>query len=87
MTIYVDELFTYGTRGAWAHLATDNLDDLTELHDFAVSIGLKRSWFQNHVTHPHYDVSPAFRNKAIKAGAVAVTRKELVMKCSRYMRE
>lgn len=41
-------LYTDGT-----HLIGDNLE---ELHFFAISVGLKRRWFQDHPQHPHYDI-------------------------------
>lgn len=83
--IYVDEIFDYGKRGKWCHLATDS-DDLTALHLFAASIGLKRRWFQDHPLHPHYDLTPSKRELAIKCGAQAVTRQELARKCSKLLK-
>jgi len=77
MTIYVDELTEipkkyiklraqkYGTH--WSHMWTDG--DLKELHDFAKKIGLKRSWFQNKRSFPHYDIVPSKRELAIQKGA------------------
>lgn len=88
MTIYVDEYRDY-PKGTWCHLATDNLDDPHELHAFAAGIGLRRSWFKDHITHPHYDLKQGkydWRAKAIAAGAVPVTPQELVKRCSKYFR-
>lgn len=51
----------------WCHLWTDGAVD--ELHAFARRIGLKREWFQDHATLPHYDLTPAMRSKALGAGA------------------
>jgi len=63
-------------------------DDLTEgglepLHVMALSIGLRREWFQNHPRHPHYDLPPEKRELAIAAGAIPVSSRELVRRCSR----
>ena len=56
MTVYVDELRNYPlammdpqTRrngGRWCHLYTDS-KDLSELHDIAQRIGMRREWFQD----------------------------------------
>ncbi len=72
MTVYVDDLRILATVGPytcrWSHLLTDS-DDLTELHDFAESIGLGRSWFHYNYCGPHYDVTDRLRRRAITAGA------------------
>jgi hypothetical protein len=57
-----------------AHLTCDG--DLDELHAFAQSIGLRRSWFQPHISAPHYDLSPGRRDAAIAAGAVFVSARD-----------
>lgn len=88
MTIYVDELFNatprtaqarkHGTR--WCHMTTDG--DIEELHRFAESIGLRRSYFQDHVRRAlkHYDLTPSKRALAISKGAVEVNAKEHLLK-------
>jgi hypothetical protein len=43
----------------WCHMATDS--DLEELHQMAARLGLRRVWFQNTPTHPHYDLTPGKR--------------------------
>jgi hypothetical protein len=72
MTVYVDDIRILATVGPytcrWSHLFTDS-DDLTELHDFAHSIGLRRSWFQDKQSGPHYDVTDRLRHRALIAGA------------------
>jgi hypothetical protein len=80
MTVYVDELKDYqknvaGHGSVWCHLFSD---DVEELHAFAGSLGLKRSWFQNRPRFPHYDLVPSKRALAVKKGAVQVTRDEMV---------
>jgi hypothetical protein len=53
--------------------------DIDELHRFAQQIGLKHSWFQNHPTHPHYDIlSRLIRKAAFEHGARSVTPREIV---------
>lgn len=79
MTIYVDPIRQHPS-GPWCHMATD--DDLDELHEVAAQIGLKRSWFQDHPDHPHYDLRPSKRVLAVQAGAVEVNQYELVILCS-----
>lgn len=79
MTVFVDEsIFPF--RGAlYCHMATDG--DLSELHQVAEKIGLKRSWFQDKPGHPHYDLAPSKRAAAILSGAVSVTPVELLHFC------
>ncbi len=57
------------------HLVADCLD---ELHNFALRIGLKRSWFQNHSRHPHYDLLGERLKLALKNGAIVIGSKQLV---------
>lgn len=56
------------------HLTTDG--PIEDLHAFAKRIGMKRSWFQEHRLMPHYDLTPARRAMAIRAGAVFVSARE-----------
>lgn len=58
------------------HLMSDSVE---ELHEFAVLIGMRKQWFQDHPKHPHYDtISKKLKDKAIKAGAKIVSSKDLV---------
>ena len=84
MAVYVDELKTH-RNGQWCHMATDA--DINELHAMAKAIGLRRGWFQDHVLHPHYDLRPSKRRLAVKSGAVEVSRKDLVLRCSNYFKK
>jgi hypothetical protein len=89
--ILVDDIRRYnnGPRGwqYWCHMASDDLSEhgLEQLHVLAVSIGLRREWFQDHPRHPHYDLPPDKRDLAIAAGAIPVTSRELVLRCSRHL--
>lgn len=91
--ILVDDIHRYkqGPRGwlFWCHMASDDLSEagLEELHRMASAIGLKRAWFQNHPRHPHYDLLPESRRLALAAGALPVTSRELVKRCSKKLGE
>ena len=62
------------------HLISDK--SVEELHTFASNLGLKCLWFQNHRSHPHYDLTTRrMSNKAILHGAVLVSSVEIVKKC------
>lgn len=59
------------------HLISD--ESIEELHKFAKKLGLKRSWFQDHKKHPHYDLtSIRMKEKAIKMGCVFIGSRDLV---------
>jgi hypothetical protein len=54
----------------WCHLTADTKD---ELHAFARSIGLRRSWFQDKPAGLwHYDVTKSKRAEAVRAGATQI---------------
>ena len=73
MSIYVDDLRLAASVGRlsarWSHLYAD---DEAELHEFAARIGMRRAWFQDHPSLPHYDLTETRRAAAIDAGAIAV---------------
>ena len=60
--ILIDDIREYSTgpRGwrYWCHMASDDFSDegMEQLHLLAVSIGLRREWFQN---HPKSAISPS----------------------------
>ena len=59
------------------HLVCKNVD---ELHVFAKKIGLKRSWYQYHHRHPHYDLTTPHKMEiALQNGAVLVTSRRLIV--------
>jgi len=79
MTCYVDPLRDWGWRlGPSCHLIADTLD---ELHTMAEAIGLRRAWFQNSRSVPHYDLVASRRARAVAAGAVELDRLAFVTKC------
>lgn len=55
-------------------------DTLLELHDMALYIGLRRTWFQNKPTLAHYDLTPWMRIKAVQNGAIEHDRHQAVAK-------
>lgn len=59
------------------HLICDG--DLNELHALAARIGMKRKWFQPHGAIPHYDLTEARREEAVRAGAVEIDRRGIVL--------
>lgn len=69
MTVFIDDAFLPFGRMLMSHMMAD---DLEELHQFAESIGLRRSWFQDKSIR-HYDVSKGKREEAIAKGAVEVS--------------
>ncbi len=78
MTIYVDDERRYPDHmikgrakrwgNIWSHMWTDQKNP-EELHQMAEKIGLKRSYYQDHPTLAHYDVTPPKRKHAILLGA------------------
>lgn len=77
--IMVDELQRWPTalrifRDGACHLTTDG--PIEELHAFAVKIGMRREWFQDHPIAPHYDLTPGRRARALLLGAVEVKARE-----------
>lgn len=72
MTIRVDAAIWPWRERLWAHLVSD--ESLDELHEFAVSIGVRRVSFQG----DHYDIDTDTRIEAIAAGAVRTDARDLV---------
>src|SRR5208282_4321399 len=68
MPIYVDDAFLPFGRMLMCHLTSETVD---ELQTFAVRLGLKPEWFQDHRV-PHFDISKGIREKAIILGAIPV---------------
>lgn len=77
--IYVDNLRKY-KRQSYCHMLSDI--SLEELHEFASSISISKHWFHK----DHYDLRLTERNRAVEAGAIEVSSKELVS-CRSQLRE
>lgn len=75
MPIYVDNARIKWNGKEWCHLVADTLD---ELHDFAKTLGLKRSWYQHSASYPHYDITISTREKALQLGAHPGCRKTII---------
>lgn len=48
------------------------------LHQFAIKLGLKKRWYHDSKSYPHYDVTISKKNEAIRLGAISITVRELV---------
>jgi len=84
--ILVDDLHEWGWhKGASCHMSTDDQsqEGLEKLHAFALRLGLKRSWFQEHILTPHYDLVASKRKLAIAKGAQEVSPQEFVRRCDK----
>ena len=78
MTCYVDATRSYPEAGLrstqFCHLLADSR---AELHAMADTIGMPRQYFQDHPWRWHYDLPPVLRARAVAAGAVEVTIREV----------
>ena len=84
MAVYIDKLRDYGWRhGPSCHLIADSVE---ELMDFAVSMGLRREWFQPKST-PHFDLTADGRAQAVALGAIELTNRELIAKIRELRRK
>lgn len=75
MATYVDDERIPWRGKLWCHLVADSL---TELHSFASSLGLRRTWFQHRSVYPHYDVTVSVRDRALRLGAVLGDRRTII---------
>lgn len=82
MAVYVDNLKPCVPNKNWHHNTSCHLiaDDEKELHKFAQSIGLKRSWFQTNTTIDHYDLTAGKRVQATNAGARQLSNTQMAKK-------
>ena len=77
MAVYVDKLIDYGWRhGPSCHLIADSIDELIE---FAVSMGMRREWYQPK-SSPHFDLTADGRARAVQMGAIELDMRGLVAK-------
>lgn len=77
MTVYVDAAIWKWAGRKWCHLMADEVE---ELHGFAARLGVHRLVYQGppRTTAPHYDITSYERARAIRMGAKACTREEIV---------
>lgn len=84
MTIYIDDMnWPMPTGGFSCHLTCipdqGEEDWRFELHKFAESIGMRRSWYQERAGRfGHYDAMGIMIERALAKGAVQVKAEELV---------
>lgn len=77
VAVYVDRLSDWGWRhGLSCHLIADSVSELME---FAVSIGLRPEWFQPK-SSPHFDLTADARRIAVLQGAIELDRRDFVAK-------
>lgn len=84
MSVYVDPISVCIPNKNWRHNSACHLigDTIAELHSFAASLGLKRSWFQDK-TIAHYDLTVNKRRQAISLGAIEIDVKTFMKKMRR----
>lgn len=82
MTVYVDNARVKWRGKKWCHMVADSL---SELHQFAQSIGMRPEWFQASASYPHYDVSVTRRQLALDQGACAGNRKQII-RCAKKLK-
>lgn len=83
MGVYVDKLVDYRWKhGPSCHLIADSIDELME---FAVSMGMRREWYQPK-SSPHFDLTAEGREVAVRNGAIELDSRAFVMKL-RELRE
>lgn len=71
MTIYVDDFRARYGRMIMCHMIAETE---WELHDFADHLGISRDHFQG----DHYDICLATKRRALRFGAIEVTRRAMV---------
>lgn len=71
MTVYVDDFRARLGRMIMCHMAADTP---AELHAMANKLGIARKHFRD----DHYDICRSNRAKAVRLGAVEVTRRQMV---------
>ena len=82
MAIYVDNECIPWKGTLWCHLVADTL---SEVHEFARQLGLRRSWFQERSVYPHYDVTVSVRDKALALGA-SIGDRSTIITCAKQLK-
>lgn len=85
MAAYVDQAIWKWAGRCWCHLLAD---DEAELHRFAARLGLHRHSYQGppKTSAPHYDLTGLERDRAVRMGALAVGRAEILAVVRRVRR-
>ena len=75
MSVYVDDMRAPFGRMVMCHMIADSRAELDAMAD---RIGVARRWIQDAGTYrEHYDVALAARAKAVAAGAVEITQRDV----------
>jgi hypothetical protein len=78
MSVYVDNMRAPFGRMVMCHMIADTREELDAMAD---RIGVARKWIQKPGTaEEHYDVALSARAKAVAAGALEITMRELALK-------
>ena len=82
MAVYVDNLIPCIPNKKQPYKKACHLiaDTEEELHAFAKSIGLKRSWYQENSSIDRYDLNASKRVQAVRGGARQLSNKQFVEK-------
>jgi hypothetical protein len=77
LAVYVDEAIWRWAGRKWCHMLADSEE---ELHRFAAMIGIHRLLYQGppKTSAPHYDITGLERVRALRLGAVACDREQIV---------
>jgi len=75
MSVYIDDMRAPYGRMIMCHMVADTSEELLAMAD---RIGVDRKWIQYAGTwREHFDISLSRRRRAVAAGAIEVTRREL----------
>lgn len=82
MSVYVDDMYKHEIgefrNMKMSHMVADSTEELLAMAD---KIGVARRWIQYPGTNrEHFDICVSKRAKAVAAGAVEVTMRELAMR-------
>jgi hypothetical protein len=76
MAVYVDDMSADYRGMKMCHMSADSTEELLAMVD---RIGVQRKWLQSAGTwKEHFDICLSKRAKAVKAGAIEVTMRQLV---------
>lgn len=80
MTIYIDlPIWKKSENGckSYSHMMSDV--SLEDLHRFAAETGIKKHFFHNTRSCPHYDITEEQIKQVKDAGAIQISSKEMVL--------
>ena len=84
LEIYVDALMPTQRSRRWPFDASCHCfhrhHNLEALERFVLGIGCQIHWLDHTPGFPHFDLTPGMRIKAVRAGAIEITRHHLVMR-------